>query len=370
MPHLNVGNEKQSSALPSPDFRKLFEAVPSACLVLLPDDPVFTIVGASKAYLIATGTQREEILGRGVFEILSDNQAAANGLESLCAALRRAVTTGTPDRMTRPILGEQGEVDYLLHVVEDATRAQAFERRLQTSEKRFRQLAEISGFGLMVADDEGGISYLNPALTELLGYSVEEVAAGQVRWEEISPPEARDRDIAAWQEVLATGKCAPFEKVFIARDGRAVPVLIGASMLEPVDGRREVAAYVLDLTERKQSEQDAFLVRLDDATRPLVDPDGIVQTTARLLGEYLEADRCVYCTFEPDEETFELRTYYAKPGIRPLAGRYSLSHFGAEARTAVAERSAFGSGRHGKRGRGTSGLPPGRDWRPAIGAPA
>ncbi len=333
MPHLNVGNGKQSSALPPLDFQKLFEAVPSAFLVVLPDDPLFTIVGASEAYLIATGTRREEILGRAIFDVFPDNPAdpAANGIESLCGSLQRALSTRMPNRMNTPVLGEGGQVEFILHLVEDVTRAQAFERRLQASEKRFRQLAETSGFGLMVADDEGGISYLNPALTELLGYSVEEVAAGRVRWDEISPPEARDRDIAAWQEVIATGKCAPFEKVFIAQDGRRVPVLLGASMLEPVDGRREVAAFVLDLTQRRQSEQDAFLVRLDDATRQLVDPDDIVQTTARLLGEYLGADRCVYCTFESDQETFELRTYYTKPGIRSLAGRYTLSQFGAEA---------------------------------------
>ena len=47
------------------DFQRLFEAAPGLFLVLLPDDPTFTIVGVSNAYAEATLTRRDEILGRG-----------------------------------------------------------------------------------------------------------------------------------------------------------------------------------------------------------------------------------------------------------------------------------------------------------------
>ena len=38
------------------DFQRLFEAAPGLFLVLLPDDPTFTIVGVSNAYAEATLT--------------------------------------------------------------------------------------------------------------------------------------------------------------------------------------------------------------------------------------------------------------------------------------------------------------------------
>jgi PAS domain S-box-containing protein len=66
-----------------------------------------------------------------------------------------------------------------------------------------------------------------------------------------------------------------------------VPILIAASLLEPAGGQQEAALFVLDLTERKQSERDALLVRLDDEIRPLTDSDAILQTGIRLLAEYL-----------------------------------------------------------------------------------
>ena len=53
-----------------PDFRVLFEAAPGLYLILSTD---FTIVGASDAYLAATMTRREEIVGRELFDVFPDN---------------------------------------------------------------------------------------------------------------------------------------------------------------------------------------------------------------------------------------------------------------------------------------------------------
>ena len=53
-----------------PDFRKLFESPPGLYLVL---DPHLVIIGASDAYLKATMTQRDQVLGYGIFEIFPNN---------------------------------------------------------------------------------------------------------------------------------------------------------------------------------------------------------------------------------------------------------------------------------------------------------
>ena len=58
-----------------PDFRALFESAPGLNLVLRPD---LSIVAASDAYLRATMTRREEVLGRNIFDVFPDKPADAS----------------------------------------------------------------------------------------------------------------------------------------------------------------------------------------------------------------------------------------------------------------------------------------------------
>jgi len=127
-----------------PDFEKLFEASPEVLLVLLPDTPRFTMVAATEARLKATHTTRET-LGQGLFEVFPDNpdDADASGTSNLRASLERVLATRTADTMAVqkydirgpdgqfeakywspknvPVLGEAGEVLYILHRVQDVT---------------------------------------------------------------------------------------------------------------------------------------------------------------------------------------------------------------------------------------------------------
>jgi len=128
-----------------PDFRLLFEGAPGLYLVLTPD---LKIVAVSEAYLRATMTQRDAILGRGLFDVFPDNPAdpAATGVANLRASLDRVRGQHVADTMAvqkydirrpesegggfeerfwsptnSPVLDEKGEVVYIIHRVEDVT---------------------------------------------------------------------------------------------------------------------------------------------------------------------------------------------------------------------------------------------------------
>lgn len=130
-----------------PDFQQLFEKSPGLYLVALPDAD-FTLVAASDAYLRATMTTREGILGRPFFEVFPDNPAdpSATGVRNLRASLERALATRSADTMAvqkydirhpedegggfeerywspinTPVLSPEGQVLYLIHRVEDVT---------------------------------------------------------------------------------------------------------------------------------------------------------------------------------------------------------------------------------------------------------
>ncbi|HEV7241753.1 MAG TPA: ATP-binding protein [Thermoanaerobaculia bacterium] len=127
-----------------PDFRLLFESAPGLYLVL---DCDFQIVAVSDAYLAATMTQRDAIVGRGLFEVFPDNPGdpEATGTRNLRASLETVLRTGKPHAMAvqkydirRPASGggefeerywsamnapvlAGGRLTHMIHRVEDVT---------------------------------------------------------------------------------------------------------------------------------------------------------------------------------------------------------------------------------------------------------
>jgi signal transduction histidine kinase len=81
-----------------PDFHRLFESAPAPYLVLSPE---LVIVAVSDAYLRATMTRREAIVGRPLFDVFPDNpnDPRASGVSNLRASLERVLRDGVPDAM-------------------------------------------------------------------------------------------------------------------------------------------------------------------------------------------------------------------------------------------------------------------------------
>ena len=69
---------------PAPNFRAFIESAPGHYLVLTPD---LVIVAVSDAYLQATKTRREDIMGRGLFDVFPEAVEASRQLQQLAAQL-------------------------------------------------------------------------------------------------------------------------------------------------------------------------------------------------------------------------------------------------------------------------------------------
>lgn len=128
-----------------PDFRLLFESAPGLFLVLTAD---LLIVAVSDAYLQATMTRRDDIVGRGLFDVFPDNpdDTTANGSRNLRTSLDRVRQYHVADTMpvqkydirrpasdgggfeehfwspvNSPVLGADGELLFIIHRVEKVT---------------------------------------------------------------------------------------------------------------------------------------------------------------------------------------------------------------------------------------------------------
>jgi signal transduction histidine kinase len=124
------------------ELKSLFESLPGLYLVLTPE---LKIVSVSDAYLKATMTTREGILGRGLFEVFPDNpdEVGATGVANLRASLDRVLRHAAADTMAiqkydvrrpdgvfeehywspvnSPVFGADRQIKYIVHRVEEVT---------------------------------------------------------------------------------------------------------------------------------------------------------------------------------------------------------------------------------------------------------
>ena len=90
-----------------------------------------------------------------------------------------------------PILDDRGTLLGGVVAISDVDDQRRASEQLRKSEERFRRLIEAASVGLLIGDLKGGISYVNPTLLQLLGYTSEEVADGTLRWSELTPTRVR-----------------------------------------------------------------------------------------------------------------------------------------------------------------------------------
>ena len=206
------------SAAIAPDYRALFEAAPGCYLVL---DPDLRIIAVTDAYLEATMTEREAIVGQNLFEVFPDNpdDPEATGTTNLRASLDRVRRHLVADPMpvqkydirrpdaegggfevrywsplNCPVLADDATLAYIIHRVEDVTDFVALsqrsaereqltadlQRRMEAMELEILQRAseiQAANVRLQSADDAKNeflsrISHeLRTPLTAMLGFS-------------------------------------------------------------------------------------------------------------------------------------------------------------------------------------------------------
>jgi PAS domain S-box-containing protein len=168
---------------------------------------------------------------------------------------------------THPDLGPVRNLLATIHVVRDAagrpiraagtamdvTDRKIEEQRRRRTETRFRRLVESNAQGVMLFSTAGAITDANDALLTLLGYSRDDLAAGQLSWTALTPLEYAALDQQAMRELATFRVAKAYEKEFVRRDGSRVPVLMGAAVFD--DQPDEGVAFIVDLTERKKLEK-------------------------------------------------------------------------------------------------------------------
>jgi PAS domain S-box-containing protein len=243
-------------------YRRLVETANQGVWTIDPDGKT-TFVNERMARML--GCAVDEVVGRSPSEFLDDD-GRARFAEAIIEN-REGRTQQDEVRLfradgssiwglfeTTPLHDADGTFAGGFATVMDVTDRKKAEASLRSSEARFRCLWESGIVGLTISDAEGTIIEVNEAFYRTLGYSREEMVSRHMRWQDITPPEWQEVDDRALTQLAAGGVAMGWEKELIAKDGRRVPLLIGAAMLEGANGGEgtEGIAIAIDLSDRKR----------------------------------------------------------------------------------------------------------------------
>lgn len=300
------------------DFRAVLRASPDQYLLLAPD---LTIVEASDAYLRATMTERAEVLGRGMFDVFPDNPAEpeSDGVTNLRASLQDVLQNRRPSPMpvqrypirvpgsedfeerfweplNSPVMGDDGEVLYVLHRVVDVTEAACLQReKLELKRKlqdvtfesaRHRELFDHAPDATVIVGSDGRIRLVNAQTEVLFGYAREELIGRPL--DVLIPERFRAKHVGHMSRYFAKPAARPMgsrlELYGRRRDGSEVPIEVSLSPLRAESGEI-VSASIRDVSERRRLEAEARITadRLRSAVDSIQDAFALFDAQDRMI---------------------------------------------------------------------------------------
>ena len=244
------------------DWRmKVFDSLSFPTLVMTPDK---IIVAGNQVFFDKFKTTLEEIVGKACYEVFYNARQCPNKqcpLQRVIAERKgqnmlHSVTTKSrkklwEDRVFSPILGDDGEVAYILESVRDVTRVKNLEIALKETEAFLEKIITASPIAIAVADRYGNLLLMNPVAQELFGYSSWE-AATKVSAADLYPEggAAEIRERLKGETFGGKGKLHGMNTSILKSDGEEIPVELTASIIYEDGEEIAVVGIYTDLREK------------------------------------------------------------------------------------------------------------------------
>lgn len=310
---------------------KVFTERPGVGVLLMPDTPKYTLVAVSSDFLKTTGMNKEQVIGKGHFEVFPKSPDDPNftGEQNLKESFAHIIKHKEPHQIplqrydipnndgtfshrywkisNAPVLGNTGEVLYIIHTADDVTEQVKAKKRdeehkeLQTAYekieesqqelKRFKFMADNAQDPFILMREDGSFAYLNLKALETFGYTVEEAAS--IRVPDVDPI-YQDEAFAEVFSRAQKSEILQFETLHRRKDGLIYPVEVKMNGIT-LNGIPHMFAVVRDITERKKAEEE--LRKSEDRFRNMVNavPQSIWITNAEGKSEFLNQHWCDYC---------------------------------------------------------------------------
>ena len=245
-----------------------------------------------------TGTPCAEIIRGGLVHY-------PTGVSKLFPTATALVQRGIDSYMAVPFLDDAGDILGHLAIFDErpmpaeprrgfifrifAARASAerrrmrAEQRLRHSEARYRDLYENAPSAYLTVGADGRILSVNRRVTELLGYSAQELVGALIHSLMPNTPEGRARSEEVYRKHLAGETVSGWELEMRRKDGRPVWVQTWMEPGRGEDGSIQASrAFLVDITERVLAERER--TRLQEQNRYLQEELKSVHDFEQIIG--------------------------------------------------------------------------------------
>jgi len=265
-----------AKGLPENIFQLIFEKSPGSLLVKA-NPPYFTILAASDSYLLITSTKREDIMGKGFFEVFPDDSVQMEESSKARHVFNKVIVTrqkidipnyrfdvfsqATKENeihfwscSNTPILGADNRVAYILNTVVDITEEVNAKEAAMESESRLRLATEAAALATWDLNLEDQSIIYSPRLAEIFGSPASSLLSLTDIRARINADDMQNIVLKAYFEALETGNYM-YEVRILWPNGslhwiRTQGVVIKDEKKKPV----RMLGTILDITENKRDE--------------------------------------------------------------------------------------------------------------------
>jgi PAS domain S-box-containing protein len=286
------------------DSRSFLNAVSDAALLLRPDEPVFTIDQVNEAHLNITGYHYENVIGRGLFEVFTDDleKNLALGAKTLKKSLQKVLRTGEEDEMpvyrydiivegrdffeerywttiNSPVFNKKGDVEFILHIVKDVTESVLTERKFEKKSKEgernvvvLGQFEEMAQMGSWEVDLKTNSIFWSDGVYAICGYKPDEFHLTFESALGVIHPEDRDKAVKGMQRAIKERSDYRIRKRFVGKGKLIREILSRGKVITDDQGEPvKLVGTFQDITERLLLEKsEAELAEENQKTKNLL----------------------------------------------------------------------------------------------------
>ncbi len=143
-----------------------------------------------------------------------------------------------------------------------ALKAKLMEARLQESEQRFRDMADLLPQSLWECDTQGRLTYVNQAFFSVSGYTPEDFEKG-IHVMDILVPEERPRAMMNLKERMGGKTLQDHEYTCMRKDGKYVYAVVFSAPIIKNGAYEGLRGLSLDISDIKKAEQELLQAKME-----------------------------------------------------------------------------------------------------------